>query len=211
MSVKRANITPLLSAVAMLLMLGVSGCVPQVGLVSSSPVTSHESIETQRAWLEESADDAIAVMGVPSGWYSPGYLPEDSIDWDDLENRDRILRGLLSRECAGSYSGQLHLGLINDVVPDNIDEIMERLRVAWEAEGAEVSGFMVFEEPVIQARDGITVRGLHVMKHRIVFEATSSCSSQMGRPDADLLEEEWPDSEWPDYQETNPEWPDDEY
>ena len=129
---------PLFSS--LVLLLGLSACVQEVPLVSESAVTSVETLDEQRAWLEEQADAAIAASEIPEGWYDHGYIPEDNVPWSSLrEDRDLIIRPIAPIECGGRGTGRLDLGLNNDIAVPDITVVADRMRAAWTAEGWTVS------------------------------------------------------------------------
>ena len=129
---------PLFSSLALLL--GLSACVQEVPLVSESAVTSVETLDEQRAWLEEQADAAIAASEIPEGWHQRGHLPEENVPWSALpEDRARVIGRLSPIECGGRGTGSLDLGLNNDIAVPDITVVADRMRAAWTAEGWTVS------------------------------------------------------------------------
>ena len=129
---------PLFSSFALLL--GLSACVQEVPLVSESPITSAETLDEQRVWLEQQADAAIAASEIPEGWHQRGHLPEENVPWSALrEDRDLIIRPIAPIECGGRGTGRLDLGLNNDIAVPDITVVADRMRAAWTAEGWTVS------------------------------------------------------------------------
>ena len=125
---------------AMIIMVGLSACVQEVPLVSESAITSVETLDEQRVWLEQQADAAIAASEIPEGWYDHGYIPEDNVPWSALrEDRDLIIRPIAPIECGGRGTGRLDLGLNNDIAVPDIAVVADRMRAAWTAEGWTVS------------------------------------------------------------------------
>ena len=129
---------PLFSSFALLL--GLSACVQEVPLVSESAITSVETLDEQRVWLEQQADAAIAASEIPEGWHQRGHLPEENVPWSALpEDRARVIGRLSPIECGGRGTGRLDLGLNNDIAVPDITVVADRMRAAWTAAGWTVS------------------------------------------------------------------------
>ena len=125
---------------AVTIMFGLSACVQEVPLVSESAITSVETLDEQRAWLEQQADAVVAASEIPEGWHERGYIPEKNVPWSALrEDRDLIIRTIAPIECGGRGTGRLYLGLNNDIAVPDITVVADRMRAAWTAEGWTVS------------------------------------------------------------------------
>ena len=172
---------PLFSSLALLL--GLSACVQEVPLVSESAVTSVETLDEQRAWLEEQADAVVAASEIPEGWHQRGHIPEENVPWSALpEDRARVIGRLSPIECGGRGTGSLDLRLNNDIAVPDITVVADRMRAAWIAEGWTVSDVTDPSPGRVYFRadraDG-AIMGFRATPEGLAIEISGTCSAHV--------------------------------
>ena len=168
---------------AVTIMFGLSACVQEVPLVSESAITSVETLDEQRAWLEQQADAVVAASEIPEGWHERGYIPEKNVPWSALrEDRDLIIRTIAPIECGGRGTGRLYLGLNNDIAVPDITVVADRMRAAWTAEGWTVSDIIDPSPEEIYFRadraDG-AIMGFTATPEGLAIEISGTCSAHV--------------------------------
>jgi len=167
----------------LIIMFGLSACVQEVPLVSESAVTSVETLDEQRAWLEQQADAVVAASEIPEGWHQRGHIPEENVPWSALpEDRARVIGRLSPIECGGRGTGRLDLGLNNDIAVPDITVVADRMRAAWTAEGWTVSDITDPSPGQIYFRadrpDG-AIMGFRATPDLLLIEISGTCSAHV--------------------------------
>lgn len=169
------------TAAAVALVLGVSACTPEVPLVSETTPLSNETIDEQRAWVEEEADAAVIASGIADGWHQRGHVPEENIAWSGLqEDRSQVIGRLSPIECSGAGTGALNLGLNNDTAVEDATAIADGMRAFWESEGWTISDITPPSSNEVYFRadreDG-AILGFRATPTGLLIRVTSTCSA----------------------------------
>lgn len=178
-----------------------SGCVHEVPLVSNETRIrmSVDTLEEQRAWVEEQADIVIKASGVAEGWHQRRSTREDFAWIGPSEERSAYLTGLLPQFCGGTRAGRLDLGLNNDVVLENPLAVADRVRAFWEAEGwvvSEVLPVLEGERDLRADREDGALLGFTATPDGLLIEIYTSCSADASV--TDWMHQSGRDSEFQD-------------
>lgn len=167
------------SAVFFVVVLALSACTQEVPLATEANYLSNETLDQQRQFVRQQADAAVETSGIVDGWYERGNSPEAALPWRSDEERDRIVRGLSSRKCAGAKSGNLDLGLNNDIVLDDPFEVASRVQEFWISEGWAISNVLEPSSKEVYFRadkpDGVSL-AFDATHRGLLLVITSSCS-----------------------------------
>ncbi len=153
----------------------------EVPVVSTSEVISNETLEEQRAWVEDRLDASIAVSGVSEGWYWGGAgVPE--VIWNGPQaEREGALASLLPLECGEHGAGRLDVSLRNKAAVGDPAAVADRVRTFWESEGWTATD--VWSEPSpdeqyfrADREDGAEL-AFRASSSGMVLEVASTCSA----------------------------------